>query len=232
MTFPAAGDEEKFPATCSKAPGGLCYHLIKGQRAGQQRAATAAVPWGWELTHQCPARPGALGMLSWDRQDGRLQPSPSPLLAGTQAPPKGLRPHQTTSMVADPGRSPHGGCRCSPHQVPAPWGAGRQPCPRPTPGCPSAHWPGVGGGSRLSPTFPRADGMGSQHRWPCAAADWGRLPATRPGRAASPPRLGDKSEGREWGAEGAAGTAAGPRSAVPAVRGARPGTWALAPEPC
>lgn len=127
-------------------------------------------------------------------------------------------------MAADPRRGSHGGCRRSPHQVPAPWGAGRQPCPRAAPSCPSAHWPGVGGGSRLSPTFPRADGMGSQHRWPCAAADWGRLPATRPGRAASPPRLGDKSEGRERGAEGAAGTAAGPRAAVPAVHGARPGT--------
>lgn len=86
MTFPAAGDEEKFPATCSKAPGGLCYHLIKGQRAGQQQAATAAAPWGWELTHRCPARPGAPGMPSWDRQEDRPQPSLSPLLAGTQHP--------------------------------------------------------------------------------------------------------------------------------------------------
>lgn len=32
------------------------------------------------------------------------------------------------------------------------------------------------------PDLPCADGVGSQHRWPCAAADWGRLPATRLGR--------------------------------------------------
>lgn len=32
-----------------------------------------------------------------------------------------------------------------------------------------------------------ADGVGSQHRWPCAMADWGRLPATCPGRATSLP---------------------------------------------
>lgn len=44
LTFPAASNEENFPATCSKAPGRLCYHLISVP--GRQRAATTAVPVG------------------------------------------------------------------------------------------------------------------------------------------------------------------------------------------
>lgn len=107
--------------------------------------------------------------------------------------PRGKRPQKKPEGAA---AIPSSSSRRVRVAVPAPWDGASQACPPPPPAVPLLADPGGGDGSRLPPTSPLTDGMGSQHRWPCATADWDRLPAMRPGRAASPPWLGDKSKAR------------------------------------
>lgn len=118
-------------------------------------------------------------------------------LSPTRHPTEGLRTSPSSPMATDPRRNPSGGC---PHPLiflPLAVGGsastlGWSESAVPPPAVPLLADPGGG----MAAGSPLADGVGSQHRWPCATADWGRLPAKRLGRAASLPRLGDKSKAR------------------------------------
>lgn len=113
---------------------------------------------------------------------------------GSDTPP----PHHTHihSHHCRPTERPAQGLLPCCHRVPALWGTVRQPCAEP-PWLSLSCWPGVGGGSRLSPTFH------VQMAW--AASTGGPAPRQIGAGCLQHAWEGDRSEGGEWGDEGGTG---------------------------
>lgn len=149
-------------------------------------------------------------------------------------PTKGLRNVPASPTAADPRRNLRGGL--PPSRSFPPSGMRWHPPGRseaaalPPPQSFPCSLTRAGGMAGAPPGPPLADGVGSQHRWPCATADWARLPAECPGRAVSLPRSGEQSRARAPPCTSLGVQSRGePRNAVPR---AGPSASALTPEPC